>query len=166
VTAKVEIRPGSAADLAVLVAVLGQRHFFTDRLARQQRSGGVLLVAWLDGRPAGDVFLEGEPADEPAVRRHLPGVPRLVHLEVLGPLQGRGIGTALIRAGEDTARRLGHEQLALGVGLDNPDARRLYVRLGYVDWGHGTVVGTWLERDHDGPPVTVSEVCDMLVKRL
>jgi GNAT superfamily N-acetyltransferase len=166
VTAKLEIRPGCAADLAALVAALGQRHFFTDRLARQQRGGGVLLVAWLDGRPAGDVFVECEPAEEPEVRRHLPGVPRLVHLEVLGPLQGRGIGTALIRAGEDTARGLGHEQLALGVGLENPDARRLYVRLGYVDWGHGTVVATWLERDHDGPPVTVSEVCDMLVKRL
>jgi hypothetical protein len=31
VTAKVEIRPGSEADLAALVAVLGQRHFFTVR---------------------------------------------------------------------------------------------------------------------------------------
>jgi len=155
-----------SADLGVLVAVLGQRHFFTDRLARQRDGGGVLLVAWLDGRPVGEVFLECEPAEEPEVRQHLPGVPRLDHLEVLGPLQGRGIGTALIRSGEDTARRLGHGQLALGVGLDNPDARRLYERLGYVDWGHGTVVGTWVERDHDGPPVTLSEIIDMLVKRL
>ncbi len=126
----------------------------------------MLLVAWLDGRPVGDVFLECEPAEEPEVRRHLPGVPRLGHLEVLAPLQRRGIGTALIRAGKDTARRLGHGELALGVGLDNPDARRLYQRLGYADWSHGTVVGTWVEREHDGPPVTVSEVCDMLVKRL
>jgi GNAT superfamily N-acetyltransferase len=164
--AEAEIRPGSDADLAALVAVLGERHWFTDRLARQQRGGGVLLVAWLDGRPIGDVFLACEPAEEPEVRRHLPGVPRLIHLEVLGPFQGRGIGTALIRAAEDTARRLGHERIALGVGLDNPNARRLYERLGYADWGHGTVVGTWVERDHDGPPVTLSEVCDMLVKRL
>src|SRR4029450_12121851 len=37
VTAKVEVRPGSDADLATLVAVLGERHFFTDSLARQQR---------------------------------------------------------------------------------------------------------------------------------
>jgi GNAT superfamily N-acetyltransferase len=162
----VEIRPGSAADLAALVAVLGQRHFFTDRLARQQRGGGVLLVAWLDGRPVGDVYLECEPAEEPEVRRQLPGIPRLDHLEVLGPLTRRGIGTALIRAGEDTARRLSHQQLALGVGVDNPNARRLYERLGYADWGHGRVVGTWVERDHDGPPVTVSEVYDVLVKRL
>jgi hypothetical protein len=51
------------------------------------------------------------------------------------------------------------------VGRDNPKARRLYERLGYVDWGHGTVVGTWVEYPDDGPQVTVSEVCDMLIKR-
>ena len=166
VTAKAEVRPASDADLAPLVAVLGERDFFTHQLARQQRGGGVLLVAWLHGVPVGDVFLDCEPAEEPEVRRHLPGVPRLGHLEVLGPFQGRGIGTALIRAGEDTARQLGHEQIALGVGLDNRDARRLYERLGYADWGHETVVVTWVERDHEGPPVTLSETCHMLVKRL
>jgi GNAT superfamily N-acetyltransferase len=166
VTAKAEIRPASEADLATLVPVLGERHWFTDRLARQQRGGGVLLVAWLEGRPVGEVFLDCEPATEPEVRRQLPGVPRLDHLEVLGPLWGRGIGTALIGVAEDSARQLGHEQLALGVGLDNPKARRLYERLGYVDWGQGTVVGTWVEHPDAGPPVTLSEVCDLLVKRL
>jgi GNAT superfamily N-acetyltransferase len=164
VTAKVEIRPGS--DLAALVAALGQRHFFTDHLARQQDGRGVLLVAWLGGRPVGDVFLAWEPADVPQVRRQLPGVPQLIHLEVLGPLQRRGIGTALIRAAEDSARQLGHKQITLAVGVDNPDARRLYERLGYVDWRHGTIVATWQEHDLDGPPVTVSETCDVLVKRL
>jgi GNAT superfamily N-acetyltransferase len=166
VTAKVEIRPGSEADLAALVAVLGQRHFFTDHLARQQDGRGVLLVAWLDGRPVGDVFVAYEPADVPQVRQQLPGVPQLIHLEVLGPLQRRGIGTALIRAAQDTARQLGHEQITLAVGLDNPDARRLYERLGYIDWRHGTIVASWQERDRDGPPVTVSETCHVLVKRL
>jgi GNAT superfamily N-acetyltransferase len=166
VTAKAEVRPASDADLATLVAVLGERHWFTDRLARQQRGGGVVLVAWLEGRPVGEVFLECEPAKEPEVRRQLPGVPRLDHLEVAGLFQGRGIGTALIRAAEDSARQLGHERIALGVGLDNPKARRLYERLGYADWGHGTVVGSWVEHPDDGPPVTLSEVCDMLVKRL
>jgi GNAT superfamily N-acetyltransferase len=165
VTARVEIRQGSAAERATLVAVLGERHWFADRLARQQQGGGVLLVAWLDGQPVGDVFLDCGPAEEPEVRRHLPGVPRLDHLEVPGPFQRRGIGTALIRAAEDTARQLGHDRIALGVGLDNLGARRLYERLGYADWGHGTVVGTWVDRDHE-PPVTLSEVCEVLVKPL
>jgi GNAT superfamily N-acetyltransferase len=166
VTANLEIRPASDDNLAILVAALGERHWFTDRLARQQRGGGVLLVAWLDGRPVGEVFLDFEPATEPEVREHLPGVPRLDHLEVLGPFWGRGIGTALICAAEATARQLGHERIALGVGLDNPKGRRLYERLGYADWGHGTVVGSWVEYPDDRPPVTLSEVCDMLIKRL
>jgi GNAT superfamily N-acetyltransferase len=159
-----EVRRAAPADLAALVAVLGQRHFFSDRLARQQDERGVLLVAWLDGRPVGDVFLDRGPADAPEVRRHLPGVPMLDHLEVLEGLQRRGIGTALVRAGEDTARRLGHRRLALGVGVDNPGARRLYERLGYIDWDHGTIVGTWVDRDRAGPPVRVSERLHLLVK--
>jgi GNAT superfamily N-acetyltransferase len=165
-TANVEIRSGSDVDLAALVAAMGQRDHFTDRLARQQYGRGVLLVAWLDGRPVGNGFLSWEPADHPEIRRHLPGVPELGHLEVVGPLWGQGIGTALIRAAEATARQFGHDRLILAVGVDNPNARRLYDRLGYVDWDHGTIVGTWVERDQHGSPVTLSETCHVLVKRL
>ncbi len=161
-----EVRAASDADLQAMVRVLGQRQWFGDCLTRQRAGGGVLLAAWVDGRAVGDVFLDRDPAREPEVRRRLAGVPRLVHLEVLGPLQRRGIGTALIRAGEDTARRLGHDRLALGVGLGNSGARRLHERLGYIDWGHGPVVTSWQERHHDGPPVTATETIDMLVKRL
>ena len=50
-----EIWPGSDADLPALVAALGQRHFFTGRLASQRAGAGVLLVAWVDGQPVGDV---------------------------------------------------------------------------------------------------------------
>jgi GNAT superfamily N-acetyltransferase len=166
VGATVEVRPAAAAELPALVEALGERPFFADRLARQQKGRGVLLVAWLGDRPVGDVYLLREPADVPEVRRYLPGVPQLDHLEVVGPLQRRGIGTALIHAGEDTARRLGDEQLALGVGLANVDARRLYERLGYVDWGHGPVVGTWRAVRDDGTAVAVSQLIDMLVKHL
>jgi GNAT superfamily N-acetyltransferase len=129
----------------------------SDHVSDQDAVAGLRLVT---------ARVEIRPAKEPGVRRQLPGVPGLDHLEVLGPLWGQGIGTALIRAAEDTARQLGHERIALGVGLGNPKARRLYERLGDVDWGHGTVEGTWVEHPDDGPPVTLSEVCDMLIKRL
>ena len=161
-----EIRPGSDADLPALVAALGQRHFFTGHLANQRAGAGILLVAWVDGQPVGDVYLDREPAAEPAIRQHLPGVPTLTHLEVLGPFQRRGIGTALIHAGEDTARRLGDHYLAIGVGLDNPGARRLYERLGYTDWGHGTLETSWQDHDHPGPPVTMTETINLLTRRL
>ena len=54
----------------------------------------------------------------------------------------------------------------MGVGVDNPSARRLYERLGYTDWGHGTVETSWQEHDDAGPPVTVTETIHMLVRRL
>jgi GNAT superfamily N-acetyltransferase len=164
---ELRVRRGSDADLDPLVAVFrAERSFFGDCLAKQRAGGGVLLVAWLDGWPVGDVFLDRDPAEEPEIRRWLPGVPRLNHLEVIGPVQRRGIGTALLRAGEATARKLGHRRVALGVGVDNPGARRLYERLGYTDWGHGSIVGRYQDRDHDGPPAFITEVIDMLVKRL
>jgi GNAT superfamily N-acetyltransferase len=163
---ELEIREGTEADLPALVSVLGQRRWFSDRLARQRAGGGVLLLAWLEGRPVGDVYLHLEPATEPEVRRHLPGVPALIHLEVLAPFQRRGIGTALIHAGEGAARRLRHRQLAMGVGLGNHDTHRLYERLGYTDWGHGTVETSWVEHDHTGHPVAVTETIHMLVRNL
>jgi GNAT superfamily N-acetyltransferase len=162
-----EIRPAAAGDLEPLGAVFAsERGFFADCLARQEAGSGVLLVAWLDGWPAGDVFLSLGPADQPELRRHLPGVPMLIHLEVAGRLQRRGIGTALVRGGEDTARRFGRDLIALGVGLDNPGARRLYERLGYTDWGHGPTVASWQEQRPGRAPVTVTQTIDMLVKRL
>ena len=88
VAAEVEIRPGSAADLVALVAALGQRDFFADRLARQHQGRGVLLVAWLAARPVGDVYLLREPADVPKIIATANAAePKLTKL-VLGVLAG------------------------------------------------------------------------------
>jgi hypothetical protein len=43
---------------------------------------------------------------------------------------------------------------------------RLYERLGYTDWGHGSIVGAYQDRDAAGPLVTITETIDVLVKRL
>src|SRR6516165_5521305 len=52
-------------------------------------------------------------------------------LAVMGPLQGLGIATMLIGAGEQRVRTRGLAFAALGVEDTNPRARRLYERLGY-----------------------------------
>jgi GNAT superfamily N-acetyltransferase len=144
------IRVAGKADLEPLVAAMGQRDFFIDRIGRTRQGVGDLLVAWLDGDVVGDVYLHREVHEEPELRREFPGVPLLNHLEVDRARQRRGIGTALIRAGEAAARRRGHDVLILGVGLDNPDAKRLYQRLGYNDWGLGPIVTRWTEPDGAG----------------
>ena len=50
-------------------------------------------------------------------------------LAVMGPLQGLGIATMLIGAGEQRVRARGLAFAALGVEDNNPRARRLYERL-------------------------------------
>lgn len=160
-----EVRPALDADLPEVVAALGQREFFVERLERQRAGNEALLVAWVDGRPVGDVVVSWIPV-EAEVREHLPGVPQLYHLEVLSTMWRRGIGTALLRAAEEIARGLGYDRVTLSVGLDNPAARRLYERLGYADWGHGHAVTAWQEPGPAGIPVTVQLTCDVLVKTL
>ena len=139
-TAEVEIRPGSTDDLTVLVTVLGERHWFTDRLARQHRGSGVVLVAWLEGRPVGEVFLECEPATEPEVRRQLPSVPRLDHLEVPGPFQGRGIATEALRLLVERAREDGRwGDIHAFTGASNGPSNAVCRKGGFTYIGEETV---------------------------
>src|SRR5213078_2797357 len=88
------VRPARSADLESFAAALGGHGFLTDRLNRQRNGRGVLFLAWLGCRPAGDVYLWLEEAEEWPIRRHLPGVALITHLEVDPALRNRGIGHA------------------------------------------------------------------------
>lgn len=160
------VLPADPGRLEDLVAALGQREYFTDRFTRQNCGKGVVLLAWLEGQVVGDVFLWCASADEPEVRAHLPGVPLLNHLEVLPDHRGRGIGTAIIATAEATARKIGYAQIALGVGLDNLSAYRLYASLGYANWGYGPIQTGYEKVLPDGTKRHVAETVDMLVKTL
>lgn len=127
------------ADLPALVAAMPQRELIAERLSRQVRGDGQLLVVRDNGRPIGMVYLWWEPADEPEIREHLPEVPLLMHFEVLKEYRGHGIGTRLLSAAERRLRDAGHDRVALGVHPDNHDAIRLYLRTGYRQWPHGLV---------------------------
>jgi GNAT superfamily N-acetyltransferase len=52
-------------------------------------------------------------------------------LAVAGAAEGRGAGTALMRAAEDWARGRGYRKLTLNVFEGNARARAVYVHLGY-----------------------------------
>lgn len=154
------IRPASPDDLALLTRALGEAAYFTDRLTRQNADRGELLVALRADRPVGHVYLGWEPPDEPEIRDHLPGVPVLHHLQVLGPYRRRGIGTMLLTVAEQRLSRRGHRRIALAVEESNTDATRLYVRLGWRNWQHGQVACQ--SRDDDGSV----EICAILTKAL
>jgi GNAT superfamily N-acetyltransferase len=160
---EVEIRQARWEDLEVLAKALGQEQFFADRLDRQDRGRGMLLTAWLDRRPIGDVYLWFEDAEELEIRQHLPRVPLLTHLEVVPEHRNHGIGTLLIDVAENRAREEGFDRLALAVAVDNPKATRLYERLGYGNWNQAPV--TCYSLDARGRERR-AELCHVLVKPL
>lgn len=48
---------------------------------------------------------------------------------------GRGIGTLLMQEQIINARKMGYEQMELGVFADNANARAMYKKLGFEEWG-------------------------------
>lgn len=129
------------ADVTSLAAALEDTPelFVRDRLRRQLHGNGVLSVALLRGHCVGMAYLWLEPAEEPELRRFLPGVPLLTHLCVHRDFRRGRIGAALIGVTERAAARRGRAGVALAVEPDNHGARRLYQRLDYRVWSHGLV---------------------------
>ncbi|MFN3707251.1 GNAT family N-acetyltransferase [Microcella sp.] len=149
---QIEVRPCRAAELPLLMerevpgADIASRQF-----ARQQDGEGVLLVAWLGSEPVGSgevVFTDP---------------PELRNLHVEPAHRGLGIGTALLDAAERMSVNRG--ALSVGVGPDNVDARRLYLRRGFVPTGrHETT--TYRYRDADGVEREAIETDEILIKHL
>jgi GNAT superfamily N-acetyltransferase len=159
----VEIRVAVDAELDRLVAAFGERELLSDRLTRQGQGLGELLVAWDGDRPVGRAYLWRELPYAERVAAELGYVPTLTNLEVPPDRRDGGIGRALVGAVESLAVDLGYQRLGLGVGVDNLGARRLYERLGYHDWGGGTVLLEW---DAPGTGERNSLECAWLVKVL
>src|ERR1700730_6248678 len=162
----VDVRQACDADMMPLYRAMGSADFFAERLVRQEKGNGVLFVAWLDGEPVGDVYLWLERADEKIIRRYLPSVPLLTHLEVLPEFRKQGIGRQLILAVEDYLIENGYDRIALAVRVDNKNAARLYWDLDYRDWGHGVVECTPYASNDDGGSTAELELCYVMVKEL
>jgi GNAT superfamily N-acetyltransferase len=156
-----------AVDLEALTTAFGDEEFFANRFERQEAHHGLLLVAWLDDQPIGDAYLWMEEAEEAEIAVHLPGVPLLTHVEIHPDYRDRGFGTELVSNAEQRLADLGHRQVALAVRADNFDAYRLYRRLGYKEWQHGTVecLG-YVEKLSDGNVKRSAEICHVMVKSL
>ncbi len=77
-----------------------------------------------------------------------PNAGTIEQLAVVPELQGQGLGSRLIAAAEDRIRTRGLHWAILGVDEENVRARRLYERLGYIEFGHEEA--SWEVQDEAG----------------
>lgn len=127
-TAAVRVRRAELSDLDDLVA-LEEQSFAGDRLSRAQyrrhldsESAQVLVASANHRRFLGTAvvfFRKGS------------GAARLYSIATRAEARGKGVGSALIEAAEQAARRKRRRALRLEVRTDNDAAIRLYERLGY-----------------------------------
>lgn len=135
-----------------------------ERWDMQQRRKATYLVAWRAGTLCGRVTLFHSSKYE-NVHRAVGDFPEMNALEATP--RGEGIGSAIIEAAERHARQLGAMRIGLAVEHNNPEARRLYERLGYRVWDGGDVVDRWTEWDEWGEPVQDhADTCAYLIKDL
>ena len=132
----VTLRPATAADAHLLADIVlaatraqGRMPAMTPQEEAEWRDG---FAEW--SRRTLDMLAVVMRGDEPIGRLRVvrdPGGIELAGIQLLPSAQGRGIGTSIIRDLQDTARREA-VPLLIGVEKDNPGARRLYERLGFV----------------------------------
>ena len=158
-----DIREADDTDLVPLVKHLGQPGYFADRLAKQANGEGLLLVAWSDDHPIGDVYLWLAAAEEPEIRDRLPNIPLLTHLEVHHEHRNQGCGSALVIAAERELTGRGRDRVVLAIEQHNDGVAGFYSRRGYREWPFGFV--PCLTHPEDGEPRVV-EICRIMVKGL
>ncbi|GAA5004781.1 GNAT family N-acetyltransferase [Actinopolymorpha pittospori] len=127
-----------------------------DQLTRARAGVADYLVACL---PSGQVIGKGGVDYEP-----IPGAGALWQFAVLEPLRSCGIGSALIRECERRIQGRGLRRAEIDVEEDNPRARLLYERLGYV--AYGRKVSSWDDELPDGTVTRIETTCVLLRKDL
>ena len=90
--------------------------------------------------------------------------PQVTQAAVHGLFQNMGIGTALLEACEDEARRRGYPAIHLGVDDRDPRPVSLYRRAGYQVVG--SEPGSWHEMDADGAARLVTVNLVLMTKQL
>jgi ribosomal protein S18 acetylase RimI-like enzyme len=119
-------------------------------------------------RAAGGAVVRGGPAWGVAVALVraglLVGCGTLWQLAVHPALQSCGIGTFLVDAAEQRIRNRGLWQAELGVEENNPRARALYERLGYVAFDRQP--DSWDEQAPDGSLRRYETMCTLMRKDL
>ncbi|WP_448204999.1 N-acetyltransferase family protein [Azospirillum sp. sgz302134] len=104
------------------------REIIANAFRTQERGNGALLVAEVNGFPAGQLCIDF------LRKRHLRRG-TLWALRVFQPFRKQGLGTRLMTAAERTVVEYGFAEAELGVDRDNAGVLAFYDRLGYEPCG-------------------------------
>jgi GNAT superfamily N-acetyltransferase len=118
-------RIGTKADVRKLEwhgEFTDHRHVIEEAFSAQEQGGGLVLIAEIGGFPVGQLWVRFGGAGEP---------PRLWAFRVMRPYQRSGLGSSLLRFGEQTLAECGFGRCEIGVLKSNRSARRYYERRGY-----------------------------------
>lgn len=157
---ELEIKLCSEEDLDLLersIPSSGLSKFHERRFQAQREKGREYLIAWLDGKPVGNLDLRYDGFDSEKLSDEMRKIPELNAITVAEGCRGKGIGTVLIKEGERRVKERGFKQVGMGVNPENEGAKRLYERLGYKDSGTGLHRGSWEVTDKDGNTFIESE---------
>jgi ribosomal protein S18 acetylase RimI-like enzyme len=112
----------------------------------QERGEAVMLVADINGFPAGQVWIN-------LTLKKAEATGALWAVRVFPFLRNMGIGARLLVAAEELLRSRGFAGVELGVEKDNPHARRFYERHGYHVTG--TARGEYQYTSPDGAAMQI-----------
>lgn len=126
--------PGFTGADEATIRQLGEPEEFAARVAGPDRR---MFLAWDEGDVVGFA----------ATRRVDARQVELSGIVVLASHAGRGVGTSLVGAAFDAARREGYREMIVKTETDNQGARRFYERLGFIETrvDHEVVDGTTFE---------------------
>lgn len=166
---RIDLRLATEADLASLEALpfsagLPSKH--RERYDRQQRDDVVYVLASIGDSIIGHLLLKWNCPSDPHVRALIPLCAEVEDFVVAPELRGLGVGSEMLAyAGSESLER-GVTRLGIGVGVENPSARSLYERRGFVLVPGSEHRVSWLTRDDSGREIREHEDCVYLVKDL
>lgn len=162
------VRSIHSSDLDVIRTAFpsGDATKHESRLEMQLHGDSNYLFAWLDEQPVGHLFLRWNGTLDEPVASNLSDCPHLEDLLVQEQHRSKGIGTALLNSAEHIVSGRGYKRIGLGVGTDNPNAKKLYERMGYAETTFGAFYSCWVEVDEHGQSKEYREEVVYLIKSL
>jgi ribosomal protein S18 acetylase RimI-like enzyme len=162
--AELVIRPATPEDLPAMEWEGAYRRFrklYQLAMEEAQRGRRTLLVAAIDGRIVGQIFVQFTPPEG-----NKSGMPSgyIYSFRVRPEVRNQGIGTRLIEAAEAVLRQRGCKRAMIAVARQNHGARRLYERHGYSFWADD--LGSWSFIDDEGRRQVIREPAHILMKEL